>query len=92
MTPQSRPRDIIEEVCGWLRRLLDGERPPEGLAAEFDGYADDLKRAARDYTTAASWCRLTAAKMRGEDSPESIYPADDEDPADTERWWRWRVP
>lgn len=39
----------------------------------------------------AAWCRLAGGLLRGEDVPDSIHPPDDEDPADTARWQKWRV-
>jgi hypothetical protein len=75
------------EVVERFRRWVKQEKPnqsTEEITATLDEFADT-------FMAHGAMCRLLAGAMRGEDVPDSIYPADDEDPADTARWARWRL-
>lgn len=64
----------------------------EVVARAFDELADEMEGYWRVFAETIVMCRQLAARFRGEDVPDSIYPRPDEDPADTARWKRWRMP
>jgi hypothetical protein len=61
-------------------------------AAKFDELAQDMEVRVRLLAETALWCRQSAGRLRGEDVPGTIYPEPGEDPADTARWKKWRMP
>jgi hypothetical protein len=81
-----------------LQRFRDWQDDPhhaDDLAEvswTLDQFAQEFAEVGDLCEQMAAWCRLGAGLVRGEDVPESIHRTDGEDPADTARWEKWRMP
>jgi hypothetical protein len=75
--------DVIERYLDWAQHEMPTEST-ENIATTLDAFAKDLNEL-------AAFCRLGAGKLRGEDTPDTIFPQVDEDPMDTARWAKWRL-
>lgn len=81
---------FLELVQSWQGRAASVDA--EVAARHCDEFADKFSAVVEDFTVIAAWARLLGAQWRNEaDLPDSIHATDDEDPADTARWQKWRV-
>jgi hypothetical protein len=86
------PPDVVREALEWLDNPHRADGPHDQQLRMYEVLAQVCAARARQYAETAAWCRLAVGLLRGDDVPDSIYPAPDEDPADTARWRRWRLP
>jgi hypothetical protein len=82
-------QDLVQE-CRLLKLHADPAEAAE-FADRLDEFSREFATAGDLYRESATWCRLAAGLLRGEDIPESIHKPAGEDPADTARWQKWRV-
>lgn len=85
----------LPELSQRFRAWQDDPHHADDLVAAsaiLDQFGREFAETADLCRQLAAWCRLGAGLARGEDVPDSIYPEDDEDPADTARWQKWRLP
>lgn len=83
-------RDLPRRLHTFLATTKDFDQAVE-VADLYDEFGGLFAESAGTYLEYAAWCRLAAGLLRGQDVPDSIYPPEDEDPADTARWKKWRV-
>lgn len=93
MTALQRLLHEAQDLVRQCRALMPDPAPEEtaAFAARLEEIDRELTTAGGTYLETAAWCRLASGLLRGEDVPESIHTLDDEDPADTARWRKWRV-
>lgn len=61
------------------------------MACRIDTHTESWRDTVTVCVETAAWLRLAAGLLRGENVPQSIHAAADEDAADTARWKKWRV-
>jgi hypothetical protein len=93
MTEPKQMMQVLEELRASCQAWLDDPRHAEDTAAaalQFEQFACQYTEVAEGCAEMAAWCRLGAGLLQGEDVPHSIHQSEDEDPADTARWKKWR--
>lgn len=94
MTADTTPFEDLQELLDrWRGWINDPHHADDAVAAAcmYEQLADGFIQFTRTFVEMAAWCRLGAGLLRGEDVPDSIHIPDDEDPADTARWQKWRM-
>ena len=82
--------ELVDQCRRWAKMEMRSQSTDE-VVQQIEHFVEEFDYLSHEYMICSAWCRLAAGYLRGEDVPESIYPAEDEDPNDTFRWQQWRV-
>lgn len=82
--------ELADRCRSWIETEIRTQSVDE-IVLQLERFEHEFDALSHDFLSCAAWCRLAVGRLRGEDVPKSIHPAEDEDPADTIRWRHWRV-